>query len=362
MKKKFNYGDIIEYILGEMPEDIKQEFYEELKVNKPLKDEYEEALKNKEIILKNNSLQLSKEADERTINLMENLASQRAPKPGDIWSISGFNGHYALIISKAEQSLTGKDYRILYISNKEYFADKTDVIFKCNILNKDFVIHSGISSNLLNKTHLLSLIDVVPNEVLRAAILADNGKTTDEVGFKYGQGINEDIEHIHFAWSETVKFKLRKYKQEVFALAEAEQPAAKTSNPFLYLLEKIEGYFTEPELALAASSGEDINPMDAEKFNIFRDSDFNFSLIFYKKFATLSVTSFNKEETVLQNFTIKCNSEVIVGPEELAISSGGGRKKLFKNECENITSGDCVFSFDYEGKNYSFNWNINDAE
>ena len=204
-----------------MSDDIKQQFLEELKTNIPLKEDFEEALKNKDLILKNYSLQLSKEADERTINLMENLASQRAPKPGDIWSISGFNGHYALIISKAEQSLTGKDYRILYISNKEYFADKTDVIFKCNILNKDLVIHPGISSNLLNKTHLLSLIDVVPNEVLRAAILADNGKTTNEIGFKYGQGIDEDIAHIHFGWRETIKSKLRKYKQEVFDLAES---------------------------------------------------------------------------------------------------------------------------------------------
>ncbi|MCA0389580.1 MAG: hypothetical protein LCH52_13910 [Bacteroidetes bacterium] len=140
-------------------------------------------------------------------------------KPGQIWGITGKEYRF-VVLSSPEDSITGKDVRVVPVTHKVHMATETDVI-----LPEDFVYYSESVVLPFQVTNIMKeRLDLYHGELKKDItdflLKTDNKGELATLPNFTRQGRNDPYDPIIFEYNENLREELFSFAQEVFHAAD----------------------------------------------------------------------------------------------------------------------------------------------
>lgn len=210
MEKKSNIIELLrDYADGHLCKDD-EKAVEDLIAKEPEYQQVWEKLKDSQ---RTDEFVLSQEMIERGYrNIQKNIATIKSGKveTGQVWKISGLS-ELAVILSCSDNSLTGKDYRIMVISDKDYYLKPFDLPFSDDALSfVNGIAHTHLTGNV-SRERLTLLKGVLSDKTIVSILKADTDKSV-----LLGKEFNESFQDFYEEWYDKLNDELSLLQNEIF--------------------------------------------------------------------------------------------------------------------------------------------------
>lgn len=142
-------------------------------------------------------------------------------EPGQVWGIAGKSYRF-IVLSSPEKSITGKDVRVLPVTNKTYLATHTDVILpKDKVYYSECVVFPYLACNIL--TDRFDLYFTKLSDGLTKTFIAMDNKPGCIEEIPEGEGWfgdNDPEDSIIVERTEELRDELFEFSRETLALAD----------------------------------------------------------------------------------------------------------------------------------------------
>lgn len=241
-KLKFTYEDAVNYVLGRLSDEKKKIFEEELKINSELNDMVRLANSNKERIMEVKEFELKEEFVSLLLKKAKNILSETEVKRGLVFKIDEralnyvekmfFEDLYFIVLTNPEESLSGKDVRVVPLSTLTQYVQNYDLVFTDNLIstkNFNVVAHMHLVTNMPTDK-LKYFIGELKWENFNAIVHADlndysliNNETILK-GSEYRKRFPIDpyFDEEYDSWYSILKNLLDKFRIETIEMAEEE--------------------------------------------------------------------------------------------------------------------------------------------
>lgn len=143
-------------------------------------------------------------------------------EPGQIWGIAGKDYRF-VVLSSPEKSITGKDIRVMPVTNKTYVATDMDVILpEDSVYYSESVVHPFQVTNILCE-QLDLFVGQLKEEFTKFLIKTDQKGELQPLPDYTRTGDNDPEDPIIFEYNENLKEELFGFAQEVFKEADLVQ-------------------------------------------------------------------------------------------------------------------------------------------
>ncbi len=140
-------------------------------------------------------------------------------KPGQIWGISGKDYRF-VVLSSPEKSITGRDIRVMPVTNKTYVATDMDVILPEDaVYYSESVVLPFQATNIM-RDKLDLYLGEIKDEFTKFLIKTDLKGELQPLPDYTRQGNNDPNDPIIFEYNENLKEELFGYAKEVFKIAD----------------------------------------------------------------------------------------------------------------------------------------------
>ncbi|MCC6638626.1 MAG: hypothetical protein IT278_12945 [Ignavibacteriaceae bacterium] len=286
-------------------------------------------------------------------------------KPGQIWGISGKDYRF-VVLSTPEKSITGKDIRVMPITNKTYIATDIDVILPENEVyySESVVLPFQVTNILYQKLDLYH--GEIKDGFIKFLIKTDQKGGLQPLPDYTRLGDNDPNDPIIFEFNESLKAELFGYAQEVFKEADLVQEDKKISifDTVIFTVREYTKLFkdivAEPQVSFVHSSIPlyiNLSPVGKIlKLLLNKNDDISVNITVQNQIPQLIFTSFKLDDNrVISDVRITLTGDKSKGTYH---DFGGGKlssKQIYfiipDNIANNLTGGFRV-SYKLEGKEF----------
>lgn len=286
-------------------------------------------------------------------------------EPGQIWGIAGKDYRF-VVLSSPEKSITGKDIRVMPITNKTYVATDMDIILPEDaVYYSESVVHPFQVTNILCE-QLELFVGQLKDEFTKFLIKTDQMGELQPLPDYTRRGDNDPNDPIIFEYNENLKEELFGFAREVFNLADLIQEDKKVSifETVIYTVREYTKLFkdivAEPQVSFVHSSIPlyiNLSPLGKIlKLLLNKNDDISVNITVQNQIPQLVFTSFRLDDNrVISDVKITLTGDKSAGTYHVF---GGGKLSskqinfiIPDNIANNLTNGFRV-NYKLEGKEF----------
>ncbi|MGB9665540.1 MAG: hypothetical protein ACPL25_11580 [Ignavibacteria bacterium] len=239
-KFRFNYEDVVDYVLGKMDEEKIEAFENELKTSDELQILYSYVKSKEDEIKKIHEWKFPDEFMDTVFELIKNINSNHKKfEIGDIYKLDTqllslsriekklLENLYFVIVKSPKGSLTGKDVRVIPLSRFIHYSQPYDLLLTEKLIStREFgvVAHIHLATNLLTDW-LDPFIGKMSTNNLNAIMKADYNdySLVDERTIKRG-GLDDELARNYWfeefdVWNDIVRSALNKLQSYIMEIS-----------------------------------------------------------------------------------------------------------------------------------------------
>ncbi|MCR4418157.1 MAG: hypothetical protein NUV92_10500 [Ignavibacteria bacterium] len=346
-KLKFRYEDVVDFVLGKLDEEKSKKLKKEIEINEELKQLYEYVKSKEDKLRKIDQFEFGERQLNTWLNLIQNMNTKKIKfSRGNIYKLNLdklpvksyekklLEELFFVIVKEPEESLTGKDVRVIPLSRLTHFSQPYDLLISEDLISfKEFgvVAHIHLVTNLLTDWLEYFIGEMSPHN-FEAVIRADHHdySLVDNNTIKRG-GLDDELSKIYWneefeIWNDKVRDNLNKLQDIVLrdeGIVELlpESHEIEFTKTVLYSLSV--KYFEEAALREQRRLTEKTVEIDEENFIIFHDRDGTLNRILGRQLTKPSVK-------ITRDVDIK-EFEELNFKDLREINYQDYRKKIFRN-------------------------------